>query len=226
MRGAPSSSLVSKTTASFRNGPIRCSGIDAMAPLSSSSLRTRGDSLTVLPACRRRAGPAQRRAAVRSCRAPAPGPGRSGAGCGSGRGSCPTARASARGSSGTAWRCPTACRRACTVCESGAFGASSDSGTPACATCCAVSRMLGRDREVGLGAPAAGAASAAASSARAGGRGGKGGRAAAGTGRRGSCSGSPGAARHPGRSVTIAPHQGSSAPAAGAAGTTRGTIFI
>jgi hypothetical protein len=44
---------LSKTTASFRNGPIRCSGIEAMAPLSSSSLRTRGDSLTVLVGPRR-----------------------------------------------------------------------------------------------------------------------------------------------------------------------------
>jgi hypothetical protein len=30
-----------------------------------------------------------------------------------------------------------------TVCESGALGASSDSGTPACATCCAVLRCDG-----------------------------------------------------------------------------------
>jgi len=48
MRGAVSSSLVLKTTASLRKGPIRCSGMAAMAPFSSTSLRTRGDSLTVL----------------------------------------------------------------------------------------------------------------------------------------------------------------------------------
>ena len=48
MRGAVASSSVLKTTASLRNGPIRCSGIAGIAPLSNVSARTRGDSLTVL----------------------------------------------------------------------------------------------------------------------------------------------------------------------------------
>ena len=56
MRGARASSSLLKITASVRKGPIRCSGIEPMAPLSSRLLRTRGDSRTVfsgapLPAC-------------------------------------------------------------------------------------------------------------------------------------------------------------------------------
>ena len=44
MRGAASSSLLSKITASFRNGSIRWNGIDGMPPLPSSVERIRGDS--------------------------------------------------------------------------------------------------------------------------------------------------------------------------------------
>ncbi len=45
IRGAAASSLVSKITASFRNGSIRLNGIDAIPSIASSVERTRGDRL-------------------------------------------------------------------------------------------------------------------------------------------------------------------------------------
>ena len=61
MRGAVSSSLVLKITASFRKGSMRWNGMEGMAPRSLRWLRTFGDSFNVSPptTCptRRRARP-------------------------------------------------------------------------------------------------------------------------------------------------------------------------
>ena len=148
MRGALSSSLPSKITASFRNGSIRLSGIEAMrvgADGRASARAARARSVpppTALAHAQPRAAAGlveeQHLAGVDQVRvadlvevhAPQLGP-------------APRALQEQLEMSHSV-------SPRLTVYESGALGASSDSGTPACATCCAVPRCCGVIGKLGL----------------------------------------------------------------------------
>jgi hypothetical protein len=184
--------------------PIRCNGIDAMAPLSEQfAAHARRQLDGVVGHAAAGAAHLQRGAAVLLDQVQHLARGRSGAGCGSGRGSCPTAPASARGSSGRAWRCPTACRRAA-PCASRARWAPVRTAArrpvpPACGPC---SRCCGSP---GSSVPPPGPAGWSRAAP---GQGGEGGRAVTGSDVVAHAAGLP-VARTLGRGVTIAPQRGS-----------------
>ena len=151
MRGAVSSSFVLNTIASLRKGPIRCNGIDAIAPLSrrlAAHARRQPDRVAGLTGALRHA---QARPAVRffehqdltredqvrvadlvEVHAPQLGP-------------APRALQEQLGD------VPQRVAAAARCANRARSGASSESGTPACATCCAVVRCCGCDREVRFG---------------------------------------------------------------------------
>ena len=137
MRGATASWLSVKMTASFRNGSMRWNGIEGNASASSDVPRARGDSLSVSPptgwATRSRARPPDfSRNSI--------WPGKMRCGLRISSRFMPHSSGQRHGDLRYMLEMAHNVSPRFTVYESGALGASSESATPASATCCAVLR--------------------------------------------------------------------------------------